>query len=196
MVRPIAVIVWAIGVAAPNLPDPVAKSYAQRIHVESKRYKIDPFTLVSIIRHESRFRASAISKDGEDYGLGQIRARYRGACRKDKDPVNNPSPACKAVKARLLHGPTNIGSVARAIDRWKTCRKITGKPALFARWLHGYGGMGSFKRKILCGMKKRKGKWRDVPVRPLLKRIINYRRMLIKLQRSGRRGDPTQACPL
>ena len=184
MVRSVAVIVWAIGVAAPGVPESTATVYAERIQKEAKRYEIDPFTLVSIIRNESRFRASAVSKDGEDHGLGQIRARFYGACRKDADPVKNPSDACKAVKSMLLHGPTNIGHVARAIDRWrKTCRKITGKPALFKRWLHGYGGMGSFKRGIMCGQKKnRRGKWRDLPVRKLLKRIMNYRIMLIRKQ--------------
>ena len=181
MVRSIAVIVWAIGIASPSLPDGLARSYASVIQAECRERQIDPFTIVSIIRHESRFRASAISADGEDYGLGQVRARYLEACRADKDPVHNPSPQCKAAKLTLLHGPTNIRHLTGAITQWrKLCRKITGKPALFRRWLHGYGGMGNLRRNIICGQKKVRGKWRDLPLRPMLKNIIQYRKQLLR----------------
>lgn len=184
MVRSVAVIAWAISFASPSLPKNVAHSYAKTIRAEARNHHIDPFTIISIIRHESRFRASAISSDGEDYGLGQIRARFLKACRKDKNPVHAPSPKCKVAKMRLLHGPANIRHLAGAISQWrKTCRRITGKPALFARWLHGYGGMGNLRRNKICGMKKTRGKWRDIPVRRLLKNIIQYRLRLVRASR-------------
>ena len=178
---------WAIGFASPSLPKSVARNYAAVIQAEAKDHGIDPFTIVSLIRHESRFRASVISADGEDYGLGQIRARYLMACRKDKNPVKSPSPRCLAAKTRLLHGPANIRHLAGAITQWrKTCRRMTGRPALFARWLHGYGGMGNLRRGIICGQSKATGKWRDLPLRPLLRNIIQYRLRLVRASRNRR----------
>lgn len=191
MVRSIAVIVWAIGLSQPSMSEPLKRSYAKVVLESSKKHDIDPFTIVAIGWHESRWR-SVVSKDGEDYGIMQIRARYSKGCRKDLK-----SAECKKAKARLLNPHYNIRRAANLISNWrKTCRRLTGRPALFHRWLHGYGGMGNLKKGIICGQKKTKGKWRDLPRRKLLKRIINYRLMLIKQQPSGRRGDPTQVCPL
>ena len=179
MVRSVAVIAWAIGLSQPSLPQRSRVAYAKTVREVSKEHHIDPFTIVAIGWHESRWRSSVISRDGEDYGIMQIRARYVGGCRgKPGD-----SESCKATKASLLNPHVNIRSAARHITEWrKTCRKLTGRPALFARWLHGYGGMGNLKRKIICGQQKLKGRWRDLPVRKKLRNIINYRLMLIRKQ--------------
>jgi len=177
MVRSIAVIAWAIGLSQPSLPQTTKTSYAKVVKEVSKKHKIDPFTIVAIGWHESRWR-SVVSKDGEDYGIMQIRARYSKGCRKDLK-----SKSCAQAKARLLNPHYNIRRAANHINEWrKTCRKLTRRPALFHRWLHGYGGMGNLKRGIICGQKKRRGKWRDLPKRKLLLRIMNYRKMLIRKQ--------------
>ena len=181
MLRSVAVIAWAIGISNPSLSSKTRTAYAKIIQTEAKDRRIDPFTIVAIVHNESRWRAGAISRDGEDYGLGQIRARFVGACRKDADPVNKPSPACKAAKASLLNGAFNLRAVARHITEWRrTCRRITKRPALFARWLHGYGGMGNLKRGIICGQKKTRKGWRDLPIRRALRRIMDYRKRLIR----------------
>lgn len=178
MVRSIAVIAWAIGMSQPSLPDTTRASYAKVVREVSKKHQIDPFTIVAIGWHESRWR-SIVSRDGNDYGIMQIRARYSKSCLKDSE-----STACQASKVRLLNPHYNIRRAAQLITKWrKTCRKLTGRPALFHRWLHGYGGMGSLSRGIICGQKKSsRGKWRDLPVRKLLKRVMNYRKMLIRKQ--------------
>jgi len=181
MWRTIAAIVWAIQNVSPTVSTPRATSYAKAIQTQAHKRHIDPFTIVSIIHHESRFRASAISPDGEDYGLGQVRARYLRQCRKDKDPLRKPSPACNAAKNRLLIGAINIRYVAQAIGSWRaTCRRLTNRPALFHRWLHGYGGMGNLKRGIICGQKKKRGKWTDLPKRRQVRTIIRLQRRLAR----------------
>lgn len=188
MLRPLWIIVWAIGFSKPSMPQHQRASYAKVIRSEARDHQIDPFTLVSIIHHESRWRSNVISPDGEDVGLAQIRARYLKGCRGDKDPVNKPSASCRAAKARLKSGAYNIRVMAGAITRWrKLCRKKTGRPALFHRWLHGYGGKTNIKRGLWCNQRRTRGKWRDLPVHPKLRRIINYRRKLVRLSKRQRR---------
>ena len=165
MVRSIAVIVWAIGLSRPSLPAPTVKAYAKTVQSAAKKHRIDPFTITAIGWHESRWRASVVSRDGEDYGIMQIRARYLKGCR----GVPLKSKSCLSAKASLLNPYFNIRAAAGYIAAWrKTCRKLTGRPALFARWLHGYGGMGNLKRGIICGQQKRRGKWTDLPLRKQL----------------------------
>src|SRR5580692_12275969 len=90
------------------MPLPEARRYARVLQEEATRNDFDPFTAVAIIHFESRWRPGAVSPDGEDYGLGQIRARWFGACRDDADPVHDPSPGCRAAKSALLAGETNL----------------------------------------------------------------------------------------
>lgn len=184
MLRSVAVIVWAIQTANPSVSNASAKAYATIIQSESRKRNIDPFTIIAIVRNESGWRAGVVSRDGEDYGLGQIRARFVGACRTDAN-----SPACAGVKASLLNGSYNLRKVASAITLWRsTCRRLTKRQALFHRWLHGYGGMGNLKRGIICGQRKTVKGWRDLPIRKALRRIMNYRKQLIrKLTRKRRK---------
>lgn len=183
MLRSIAVIVWAIQTANPSVPDASAKAYAKIIQTESRKRNIDPFTIIAIVRNESGWRAGVVSRDGEDYGLGQIRARYIGACRSDRN-----SSACAGVKASLLSGAYNLRMVAASITQWReTCRRLTKRQALFHRWLHGYGGMGNLKRGIICGQTKTRKGWRDLPIRKALRKIMNYRKQLIRKLASKRK---------
>jgi hypothetical protein len=140
VLRPVAAIVAAILISRPEMPTPEARRYAQVLRAEAQKHDFDPFTGVSIIHHESGWRPELISASGEDYGLGQIRARYVGACREDGDPLSNPSPACRAVKRSLLRGEHNIREMAELITRHRAlCRDKTGS-AKFHRWLASYQG--------------------------------------------------------
>ena len=184
MYRSIPVIVWAIGQSQPSMPAKQLTSYAQVVQDEAKKHDIDPFTIVAIVHNESRWRASAVSPDGEDFGLGQIRARYRKGCRPDIPAAQDSSPSCSVVKANLLNGASNIRSMANTITAWRTkCRKVTGRKALLVRWLHGYGGMTKPGKGTWCNQTKIKGRWRDLPTPSKLKPILSYRLRLIRLSR-------------
>jgi hypothetical protein len=195
LLRSVFIITWAISLSQPSMSTAQRTSYAKIVREQAQKHRIDPFTLVAIIHHESRWRPNAVSRDGEDHGLGQIRARFEKACRKDADPVKAPSPGCKRAKMSLLNGTYNIRRMAGHIANWrKTCRKITGQPALFKRWLHGYGGMGKRSHRgwvQICGQRPTKKGWVDIPVRRQLRNIMNYRKRLIRLskrQRPSRAG--------
>jgi hypothetical protein len=151
------------------------------VQQEAEQRDWDPFTYVALVWHESRWRPGAVSRDGEDYGLGQIRARFYGACKTDEDPVNNPSSACLRSKQVLLDPATNLRMMAAQLSLWRrTCRKQTGKPALLARTLAGYGGYSKPSENLWCNLQKVKGKWVSQTVPKEVKRIIQYRRRLIR----------------
>lgn len=187
-------VAWAIG-AGPGgsaLGEPIRLSYAKALLKVAKKHNFDPFTGVAIIEHESRWRAGAVSGDGEDLGLAQIRARFRAGCTDDADPVNAPDEACQAAKARLLNPVASMSAMGYAISQWRTLCKSTkrgtGRPALLHRWLAGYGGMHRPKRGIRCGQRKVQGRWKDLPLRKGVRWIVAHRkRLLRKLKRRRRR---------
>jgi hypothetical protein len=191
------IVAVAIGKSRPKLPYKSRLVWAKLLIKTAKKHDFDPFTGVAIVHNESRWHPGAVSANGEDFGLGQIRARFIKGCRRDIPAAKDTSKSCTAVKARLLsldHGIRNLG---RAITQWrKTCRKVTGKAALLRRWLHGYGGMGKTARNgrpfVLCGMKKVGKKWRDLPLRKEVRRIINYRKKLIRQSRQWRKRRKRQ----
>lgn len=181
MIRSIATIAAAIALCAPSMPEKARVGYAKVLRAEAKKHSFDPLTGVAIIWHESSWRAGAVSPDGEDHGLGQIRARYIGACKQDADPVHAPSEGCRSVKASLLSGAYNIRLMANQITRWrKLCRKKTGRSALFHRWLQGYGGYSKPTRGIWCGQRKVKGRWKDLSKPKAVQDIIRCRRRLLQ----------------
>ena len=150
MLRPLAVIVSAIMLSRPGMPQDDAKHFATVLQQEAKEHGFDPFTGVAIVHFESGWYPEMVSENGEDYGLGQIRARYIGACRKDEDPLNDPSPECKAVKASLLTAETNIRTMAQLItNNRKLCTEKTGS-ALFHQWLASYQGRNFPKQNRWC----------------------------------------------
>lgn len=150
MVRPLWMVVAAISLSRPELPADEIERYAQVLIDEARQRDFDPFTGVAIIHRESGWRPGAVSRSGEDYGLGQIRARYVGACRHDEDPLHAPSAACRAEKERLLDGEANIRAMAEQITRHRDfCRKKVGSAA-FARWLASYQGRNYPKQNRWC----------------------------------------------
>jgi hypothetical protein len=91
-----------------------------------------------------------VSKDGEDFGLAQVRARYIGACRQDKNPRWHPSEACRAVKERLLEPEENIAVMGQIIaGHRKICRQKAGNASLLG-WLASYQGSNSKKENRWC----------------------------------------------
>ena len=167
MFRPLAIIVAAILLAHPSMNRQQATYYAKALQREAVEHHFDPFTGVSLIRRESRWHPSAVSPDGEDYGLAQIRARYIGACRADEDPVHAPSEACLAVKRSLLNGAYNIRVMATLITRNRElCKDKTGT-ARFGQWLASYEGRNYPGRDAWCQAAKQ------------TEEVIQYRRWLI-----------------
>lgn len=168
MLRAIPVIVAAIQFGHPGIDDRDAAHYAKLLQQEAASRDFDPLTGVAIIHFESGFRPDVVSRNGEDHGLAQIRARYVGACAKDKDPVRRPSPECRAVKRMLLTPEGNIQKMGEIITRSRAfCKKKTGS-ALFARWLASYQGRNDVRKKRWC-----------VPGEGTY-RVINYRLTLIR----------------
>lgn len=150
MFRTIATIAFAIRFGHPEVSDADANRYAAALQAEAERNDFDPLTGVAIIHRESRFTARAVSPDGEDFGLAQVRARYVGACRQDKNPRWRPSEACRAVKERLLEPEGNIAVMGEIIaGHRKLCRQKVGNASLLG-WLASYQGSNSKKENRWC----------------------------------------------
>lgn len=150
MFRTIATIAFAIRFGHPEVSEDDANRYAAALQAEAERNEFDPLTGVAIIHRESRFTPRAMSPDGEDFGLAQVRARYVGACRQDKNPRWNPSEACRAVKERLLEPEENIAVMGEIIaGHRKLCRQKAGNASLLG-WLASYQGSNSKKENRWC----------------------------------------------
>ena len=105
-----------------------------------------------------------------DIGLAQI--HYEGRCSSEAN--------CEAKRQALLNPVVNIQTMGRHIDRVRQwCREQTGRPALFARWLHAYGYNQT--KDVRCNQRRTTTGWRDLPVPTELSRIIKYRQRLLKL---------------
>ena len=167
MVRSLALIILAIQLSRPSIPRQEAVHYAKVLQQEAKEHDFDPFTGVAIIHFESYWHPGVVSKDGEDYGLAQIRARYVRGCRGDEDPLGSPSAECQSAKARLLDGATNIRRMAALITaNRELCKEKTGR-VWFHEWLASYQGRNRPKEDKWC--KPGEGTWR----------VVNYRKELI-----------------
>lgn len=182
MWRSLKAITLAIQLASsPSMSKSTAASYASVVQTEAKDRSFDPFTLVAIVHSESRWHASAVSKDHEDIGLGQVRARFIGACRSDPDPVKSPGKDCAAVRAALKQGAYNLRVAASLITQnRKFCTKKTGKPALWKYWLASYGGRNRPSQNVWCGQRLVKGRWIDLPVHKNMWKVMRYRAYLIR----------------
>jgi hypothetical protein len=134
-------VAWAIGVGPGGsaLSSELRRRYAAWLIDVAREHDFDPFTGIAIIEHESRWRASAVSPDGEDMGLAQIRARFRPGCTDDADPVHAPDQECQAAKARLLNPLASMKAMGHAISLWRTLCKngATGAAAPVVGGLRG-----------------------------------------------------------
>lgn len=132
------------------MPKAEATHYARTLNEVAKENDFDPLLAVAIIHFETRWTPNLVSPDGEDYGLGQVRARYHGGCRDDADPLAAPSAGCLATKASLLDGDHNLrvmGSIIAA--NRDLCADKTGT-ARASQWLAGYQGRNFPERGKWC----------------------------------------------
>lgn len=168
MIRPLPVIIAALLMTRPGMPDDEALSLAKIVQEVAEQHNFDPFSAIAIGHFESGWRPEVISANGEDYGIGQIRARYIGACKKDPDPKDNPGRDCRIVKAYLLNPEVNVRMMGMLITRnRKFCKKKLGT-AWFHQWLASYQGLNFVREKKYCVAKKKT--WR----------VIEYRKKLIR----------------
>ncbi len=150
MFRAIQLIVSAILLSRPAMPAAEAGRYARVLQEEATKHAFDPLTAVAIVHFETHWRPNLVSPDGEDFGLGQIRARFLSGCRGDEDPVNDPSDACRAAKAGLLVGENNLRRMAAIITaNRELCKEKTGNANL-PQWLAGYEGYNAPSRDLWC----------------------------------------------
>jgi hypothetical protein len=179
--RPLAAIAFAIRFAHPEVSDSDAQRFAMSLQQAAQQHEFDPLTGVAIIHHESRFRPHAVSRDKEDYGLAQIRARYIGECRKDRDPLRRPSPACVLEKQRLLDPNANIRRMAELIAYHRgLCRRKVGS-ADTSRWLASYQGRNDVRNQRWC-----------VPAKGTYNVLAYRQRLLRELIKAGHL-EPTEA---
>lgn len=183
--RTVKQVSHAIGTVR-KVSDKQRSAWARILIRVAKKHNFDPLSGWAIIAHESRWRPGAVSADGHDIGLAQIRYTLRRACREDRD-----SKACKQQKQALFDPAVNMAAMAEAITSWrKLCKKVTGKAPLMSQWLQGYGGYSRPKKGIMCGHKKvrRKGKvvWVPTKVPREVKRILQARRRMIRRLRKKR----------
>jgi hypothetical protein len=176
----VAAVTAAILFCRPSMPPKTAASYASLVVARAAKAKVDPLLFVAIVKHESGWVEAARSKDGEDHGLGQVRARYLPACAKDKDPVHSPSTGCAAEKVRLLDGAYNIGVAFDAIETWKKlCKAKTGSEREES-WLSSYAGLNRPKAGVMCGSKATAGGgWTPLAKTPaVVRQFLAIRRAL------------------
>lgn len=134
----------------PGIPKEEATRYAKVLNEIASKNDFDPLLAVAMIHYESHWIPSIASDDGEDYGLGQVRARFIGACKSDEDPVSSPSEACKAVKVQLLSGENNLRVMGGIIAaNKKMCLEKRGKNKA-EYWIAGYQGLSNPERNKYC----------------------------------------------
>jgi Transglycosylase SLT domain len=174
VLRSIPIIMAAIQLSQPKVTPDEAQRFAAALHEQAQVHDFDPLTGVAMIFHESRFNPRAVSPNGEDWGLAQIRARHIGDCVKSSNPVRNPTAECKAQKQRLLEPEENIRVMGQLITQHRNlCRAKVGNNAL-PRWLASYQGRNSIREQRWC-----------TPA-PMTWKIITYRdRLIQKLYKLG-----------
>jgi hypothetical protein len=179
MSGPAALLAAMIFACNPSLPQKTASNYAAMASKAAAQASVDPKIVVALVCTESGWRSGAVSRDGEDWGLGQIRARYLPGCRGDADPTSAPSKTCRATQASLLGPEHNLQIVAKAIKSWRVrCRQQTGH-ARERNWLAGYVGLGQ-RGQSKCGMTRRKGRWKYLPTSATVQRVLDTRKRLIR----------------
>ena len=178
MLRPLAMIVAAILLTRPEMPKEQAEGFARVLRDEARARNFDPLTAVAMVHFESGWHPEVVSANGEDYGLGQVRARFIGACKDDADPLDAPSPECKAVKQSLLDAETNLRAMAQLIsDNKKLCLARV-KSAALPRWLASYQGLNFPKQKKWCAPGDKT--WKVVQYRSYLERTLTAKKPAVK----------------
>lgn len=124
----------AIAMACSGLSEQSTEAYANVVYAQSVKLNQDPLITVAIMKHESKCYSGAVSQDGFDYGLMQIRAMYY------KGPAVN-----------LLNPWVNITVGSYWIQSsYEFCEKQLGREPLTQEYLSCFQGT--------CRSKKT-GKW-------------------------------------
>lgn len=176
--RPVDDVAWAIGKSQPRMSLSLRRAYAETILREGKKRKFDSFTLVAMCHNESRWNAHLVGgAEKKCHGLCQhcVQFKYK-YCASDYE-----GERCQAKRQWLLNGHNNIVETAGDITRWREyVRQKTGQSALFHRWLQGFQGYNRPKQGLVCGMRKVRGRWKDVRVPKQTRQVMNYRKKLIR----------------
>jgi len=175
----------ALAYSCPSLSQANTNRYAKAIQKQAKRHRYDPYSGIGIIKYETGSSCNerlVYNKLPREYsvGLGQINVIWHRSCDESKGG-SMKSAGCQAYIGMLMDGSSNIRVMSSMITlNRKMCRKRTGQPALFARWLSSYGGYNG-RRGVLCNMRKdSRGRWRDVKVPRHTQNVISWRRTLIR----------------
>lgn len=164
-----------------KVPKPLARSYARTIIREARNRRFDPYTLVSMARYESHWNPRVVNETDPHYSVGLVQIgviRVGTACSGRK---LIPTAACQSRISQLMDGNYNLSRAAAIITTHRAyCRRSTGHPALFARWLSSYQGYDG-RRGVTCNMKRNsRGRWYDLPTPSKTLRVMQYRRVLIR----------------
>jgi hypothetical protein len=143
-------LIAAISMSRPTIPKEEATRYAKILNEIGSKHDFDPLLAVAMVHYESHWLPAASSDDGEDFGLGQVRARFVGACRTDEDPIGSPSEACKAVKSQLLVGETNLRHMGSIIGANKKMCAEKRRKNKAEYWIAGYQGLSHPERNKYC----------------------------------------------
>ncbi|HWA29033.1 MAG TPA: transglycosylase SLT domain-containing protein [Lacunisphaera sp.] len=158
MIRSVAALKAALAfVAAHFSPRAEAAEHLQEL---GRRYRVDPFTVVSVVTGESHWNPSVIGAAGE-VGLGQVKPR-------------SPEHA-----VALLDWRVNLTATAGALAAWREfCQKRVGS-ALAVYFLQGYQGYDA-NRGTTCGHRKVRGRWVAQPIPELTRKVLARRAELAR----------------
>lgn len=163
MIRAVAELVVALSIAAPNF-SPRTDAAAELVEL-GRRHRLDPLTIVAVVKRESGWNPRAIGRLGE-VGLGQVHANVMQPCRSSGE-------VCDHYRSSLLDWRFNLRTTARLMEGWRTyCRRTVGS-GLARFWLAGYGG-----RVGVCGHVRRAGRLVPLPIHPDDRRVLDDRRKL------------------
>lgn len=139
MIRSVAIIAVAIRLSNPAISEPTAKSYARVIREEAREHRFDPYTMASIVSHESAWNPRA--DNGSDFGLCQINIVNLSRC----NDGGRESMACKVQIKRMKIPAVNLRTCAGLITTQREfCRKYKrSRHAWFAEWLAQFQGLGN-----------------------------------------------------
>lgn len=190
--RTVSQVAYAIGTSNRALSKTTRRSWASFLVDVARQYNFDALSAWALIEHESRWRPSAVSADGLDIGLAQMRWIYLAPCKEDRS-----SSACERSKRRFFDPFAAMRQFGVSLHAWrKLCRRRTGKAEL-KHVLMGYGGFVWWRRpkrrpqRTLCGRlrvrtKTGRVRWVDRPTPKAVRDILLARRRMIRRLRRKR----------
>jgi hypothetical protein len=124
--------------------------YAQTIRQEAIEHDFDPYTLIAMAYHESRWIVDA--RRGKCGGLV-------GVCGPVLGPIENLQMAAALIEKNREY-----------------CERKTGRAKL-RHWLPSYQGLN--RHGVWCGQRWTKTGWVDVPMHRITERVVSLRKKLV-----------------